>query len=475
MVREHIAAYLAGAPYEPNHDLAVTNKFNGTAVSRVPLADAAALDRAISAAADAAPAMRALKGYQRQAILERIGAQLELRREEFAQVICIETGKTIREARGEVARALDTFRLAAEEATRIGGQWLPLDISERNADYESVWKRVPLGPCSFITPFNFPLNLVAHKVAPAIAAGCPFVLKPAANTPLSALRLGEILAGAGLPQGAFSILVIPHELAAPLVEDERLKLLSFTGSPAVGWGMKSRAGRKRVALELGGNAACIVDRDADLDAAASRMTIGAFYQAGQSCISVQRVFAHRTIYDELKRRLVEQAHRLRLGDPSSEKTDVGPLISERDAVRIETWVREAVSGGARILCGGRRDGAFYRPTWLERVPPTAKLSCAEAFGPVATLAPFDEFEDALMAANDSDYGLQCGVFTKTLPNALRAWDVLEVGGVIINDVPAMRADNMPYGGVKASGFGREGVRFAIEEMTEMRLLVLKRG
>jgi acyl-CoA reductase-like NAD-dependent aldehyde dehydrogenase len=372
-----------------------------------------------------------------------------------------------------VERLIDTFRVAAEESTRMVGEVLPLDISPRARGYRGMWKRVPIGVCSFITPFNFPLNLVAHKVAPALAAGCPFVLKPASATPVGALIIGEVLAETALPAGAFSILPVRGENAARFAEDPRIKLLSFTGSPSVGWGLKQRAGKKRVLLELGGNAAVIVDADTDLDDAVSRIVTGAFYQSGQSCISVQRVMVHKSIYDSFKTRLVAATAKLVAGNPRREETFIGPMISEEEAARLDTWIRAAVNRGAKILVGGRRQGAMLEATLLENVPKDADVCAKEAFGPIAVLSPFEDFDAALDQVNDSVYGLQAGVFTRDLYRAQRAWDRLEVGGVIIGDVPSWRVDHMPYGGVKDSGQGREGVRFAMEEMTEPRLLVLR--
>lgn len=474
MLRDSYALFLAGAPVTTSDRLPVTNKFTGKPATHVARASAAEVERAIAAAAGAFNKTRRLPAYVRQEILQHIVGRVEARHEELAQALAIEAGKPIRFARGEVTRLVDTFRIAAEEAVRVGGEWLPLDISERAAGYQGLVRRFPLGPCGFITPFNFPMNLVAHKVAPAIAAGCPWVLKPASSTPVGALILGEILADTEWPAAAFSILPCSSREIAPLVTDERIKLLSFTGSAEIGWKLKTQAGKKRVSLELGGNAACIVDADADLDYAAERITFGAFYQSGQSCISVQRVLAHRSIYDDLRERLVTQARALRIGDPLDEETFLGPLITEDDAVRVESWVSEAVADGAKLLCGGRRDGALYEATYLENVHPRQKVSCDEVFGPVATLQPYDDFDDALRMANDSVFGLQCGVFTGNLERALHAYDELEVGGVIVGDVPSFRVDSMPYGGVKDSGNGREGVRYAIEEMTEAKLLVINR-
>ncbi len=475
MLAESYPYYLAGRARRPNVDLAVTNKYTGQVATRVAQADRSAVEQAVVAATEAFAVTRRMPAYQRQNILQHVAARVAERSEEMARVLAIEAGKPIRDARAEVARLIDTFRIASEEAVRIIGEWLPLDVTARAAGYQALVRRFPLGPCAFITPFNFPMNLVAHKVAPAIAAGCSWVLKPASATPVGALMLGEILAETEWPAQAFSILPCRAQDAEPLVTDERIKLLSFTGSAEVGWSLKAKAGKKRVTLELGGNAACIVDQGADLDYAADRITAGAFYQSGQSCISVQRVIAHRSVYPDLKTRLVARATQLRAGDPLDEQTFLGPLISEADAVRIERWVDEAVASGARLLCGGHRHGVFFEATWLENVDPRQKVSCQEVFGPVATLQPFDRFQDAVQIANDSRYGLQCGVFTPSLDHAMYAYHELEVGGVVINDVPSFRVDSMPYGGVKDSGCGREGVRYAIEEMTERKLLVLNRA
>jgi len=475
MLRETYPLYLAGQPAMTTGTLAVTNKYTGQVATHVACADRTLVTRAIDAAQEAFPQTRRMPAWQRRDILQHVVTRIAERQEELARVLAIEVGKPIRDARGEITRVIDTFRLAAEEATRLAGEWLPLDIAPRATGYQAIVRRFPLGPCTFITPFNFPLNLAAHKIGPAIAAGCPWVLKPASATPVSALLLGEILAETPLPSGTFSILPASPADVEPLVTDERMRFLSFTGSPQVGWALRARAGRKRVTLELGGNAACIVDRDADLDYAADRLTFGAFYQSGQSCISVQRVLAHRAIYAALRSRLVERAEKLAIGDPLDERSFLGPLISEADAIRVEQWVAEAVAAGARVLCGGRRQGPCYEATWLEDVDPQQKISCREVFGPVATVQPFDDFDEALRKANDSIYGLQCGVFTRDLPRAFRAFEELDVGGVVINDVPSFRVDNMPYGGMKESGCGREGVRYAIEEMTERKVLVLRIG
>ncbi|RIK83851.1 MAG: aldehyde dehydrogenase [Planctomycetota bacterium] len=465
--------FLANRPEQPNSDLAVADKFTGQLAARVARADAAAIDRAIGAAVEAAEPMARMPPFQRQAVLEHCVERFRQRADELAYSLCVEAGKPIRDSRGEVSRLIDTFRLAAGEAIRIGGEVLNLEVSTRARGYFGMYRRVPIGPCSFISPFNFPLNLAAHKIAPAIAAGCPFVLKPASRTPLGALLIGEILAETDLPPGAFSILPCHRDGADLFTTDERLKLLSFTGSPSVGWSLKARAGKKKVVLELGGNAACVVDQDADLADAVERIVFGAFYQSGQSCISVQRIFVHQQVYDDFRDRLVAATSRLKMGDPKLEETFIGPMIAVSEAERLQQWIDAAVAAGARVLCGGRREGAMLEATLLERVPKDQPLCIDEAFGPVAVLQRFSDFDAALAEVNDSRYGLQAGVFTRDVYKIQRAWERLQVGGVIVGDVPSWRVDNMPYGGVKESGLGREGVRYAIEEMTEPRLLVIR--
>lgn len=465
--------YLGNEAQQASSWLEVHDKYNLKPASRVALADATTLDRAIEMAHAAESDMARMPASARKAVLLHCVSRLRERAKDLAEACCIEAGKPIRDARVEVERLIDTFVIAAEEAVRIGGEVLPLDVTPRAEGYWGAWKRVPIGTCSFITPFNFPLNLVAHKVAPAIAAGCPFVLKPSSLTPIGALMIAQTLAEAELPRGAFSVLPCDSSQAEALTVDPRIKRLSFTGSDAVGWALKHKAGKKKVTLELGGNAAAIVDHDADIDDAVARLALGAFYQSGQSCISVQRILVHAHIYARLRDALIEKTRQLPMGDPRDESTVIGPIISDKEAQRIEEWVQQAIAAGARLLCGGERKGTLMQATLLEHVPRTTHLFRKEVFGPVAILSSFDDFEVALKEANDSAYGLQVGVFTKDIHKIKRAWDTLQVGGVIINDVPSWRVDHMPYGGVKDSGLGREGVRYAIEEMTEIRLLAVR--
>ena len=466
--------YLANEAKTPNQDLIVTDKYTGEVATRVAQADAATIDAGIAAAVEAAEPMARMAAYERQAVLAHCVTRFTERFEELALALCVEAGKPIKDSRGEVGRLIDTFRIAAEESVRMTGEVQPLDISPRAKGYQGIWKRVPIGPCSFVSPFNFPLNLAAHKIAPALAVGCPFVMKPASRTPLGAIIIGEVLAETDLPKGAFSILPAHREGADLFTTDDRLKLLSFTGSPDVGWDLKARAGKKKVVLELGGNAAVIVDRDTDLIDACERIIFGAFYQSGQSCIGVQRIIIHDAIYADLRKMLVDKAGKLVCGDPKDETVFIGPMIDEKEARRLDTWIQEAIGGGGTLLCGGGRKGAMLEATLLEDVPKGCKLRDEEAFGPVAILSRFTDFDAALDEVNDSKFGLQAGVFTPDLERALAAWDKLDVGGVVIGDVPSYRVDNMPYGGVKDSGLGREGVRFAMEDMTEIRNLVIRR-
>jgi acyl-CoA reductase-like NAD-dependent aldehyde dehydrogenase len=466
--------YLNNKAMQPNTDLAVMDKFTGEVAFRVAQADPPTILEGIAGAVRAAEPMARMAAFERQAVLDHCVARFRERFDELAYALCVEAGKPIKDAEGEVGRLIDTFRIAAEESTRMTGEVQPLDISARAKGYQGIWKRVPIGPCSFISPFNFPLNLAAHKIAPAIAVGCPFVMKPASRTPLGAIIMGEVLAETNLPEGAFSILPAHREGADLFTTDDRLKLLSFTGSPDVGWDLKARSGKKKVVLELGGNAAVIVDHDADQVDAVERIIFGAFYQSGQSCIGVQRIIIHESIYDEFRDRLVAKTKTLVAGNPHDRNTFIGPMISEGEARRLDTWIQEAVAAGATLLCGGKREGAMLEATLLENAPRTCKAVEEEAFGPLAILSKFSDFDAALAEVNDSKFGLQAGIFTRDLFKMFDAWDHLDVGGIVINDVPSYRVDNMPYGGVKDSGLGREGIKFAMEDMTEIRNLVIRR-
>jgi len=466
--------YLNNEAAQPNTDLEVTDKYTNEVVFRTALATPEIIEEAIAGAVSAAEPMAAMASYERQNVLQHCVDRFKERYDELAYSLCVEAGKPIKDAEGETTRLIDTFRIAAEESVRNYGEVQPLDISARAKGYMGMWKRVPIGPCSFISPFNFPLNLAAHKIAPAIAVGCPFVMKPASKTPLGAIIMGEILAETDLPKGAFSILPASRDGADLFTVDERLKLLSFTGSPSVGWDLKAKAGKKKVVLELGGNAAVIIDHDADLDDALERVVFGAFYQSGQSCIGVQRIIIHESIYDKFKDMLVAKTRSLVSGDPKERDTFIGPMISEGEAKRLRGWIEAAVDGGATLLCGGNRKGNMLEATLLENVDTSADAYREEAFGPLALLSRFSDFGAALNEVNDSKFGLQAGIFTRDLFKTLDAWDHLDVGGVVINDVPSYRVDNMPYGGVKDSGLGREGIRFAMEDMTEIRNLVIRR-
>jgi acyl-CoA reductase-like NAD-dependent aldehyde dehydrogenase len=450
----------------------VHEPFTGKVLAEVFQASETDAEAAIQSTANAAKAMGALPAHSRYHLLQRIAGSLYDRREEFARLMTAEAGKPIADARREVTRAVQTFTIAAEEAKRIGGEVIPLDWTPGTDSHVGILRRFPLGPILGITPFNFPLNLVAHKVAPALAAGNPILIKPAPQTPLTALLLGEVALEAGLAPGGLNVLPCANDVAERLVVDPRFKLLSFTGSAPVGWRLKEKSGKKKVVLELGGNAGVIIEPDADLDYAAQRCATGGFGFAGQTCISVQRILVHHSIADLFTTKLLLQVARLRGGDPSDEGTVVGPLIDQKAADRVEQWIAEAVSQGARVLLGGKRMGSVVEATVLSNVTPTMKVSCEEVFGPVVTVTPYRRFEEAIELLNGSEYGLQAGVFTQDVNKVFHAFRHLEVGAVLANEIPTFRADHMPYGGVKDSGLGREGLRDAIEEMTEPRFLVL---
>jgi glyceraldehyde-3-phosphate dehydrogenase (NADP+) len=467
--------WLAGKPGRSDRPLEVVNPYDGSSVGRTWLAGEVEFEAAAQAAADAAPRMAQLPTYGRAEILIKISRTLAARRDEVAATIAGETGKAIKDALAEAERAVATFAAAADAARQLHGEVIPLDLAPHGRGRLGMVRRFPIGPVAAISPFNFPLNLSAHKIAPAIAAGNPIVLKPATKTPLSALRLAELAVAAGLPEDAISVLPMDRRTGDRLVTDPRFKLLTFTGSSPVGWDMKARAGKKKVILELGGNAGVIVDETADLSFAAKRVTAGGFALAGQSCISVQRVFVHERIAEPFSRLLVDAVNALKTGDPLDPATDLGPMIDEGEADRVASWIDEAVQAGGRVLAGGRRlAGALFAPTVLADVPADAKVCAEEAFGPLVVITSFASFADAIRQVNASKYGLQAGVFTSTLEHAMLAFDLLEVGGVIVNDVPTWRVDHMPYGGVKDSGLGREGPRYTVEEMTEPRLLVINR-
>jgi acyl-CoA reductase-like NAD-dependent aldehyde dehydrogenase len=446
--------------------------YDGSVIARVVQGRREHAEAAIAAAVKAFGTTRRLPAFERQRVLRRVAASILERREEFSRTLAQEAGKPIKAARAEVDRAAFVFSVAAEESTRIYGEYLPLDWQEFTAGRWGIVRRFPLGPVAGITPFNFPINLVSHKVAPAIAIGCPIVLKPAPQTPLCALLLAECVQQAGWPDGGLSVLPLSNEDAGLLVTDERIKLISFTGSVPVGWDIKRRAGKKKVALELGGNAGVIVHSDADLAYAAERCRTGGFGYAGQTCISVQRILVEESVYGKFTDLFVEGVRQLKAGDPLEESTDLGPLIRESDAIRATAWVEEAVRSGARLLCGGGRKGSLMEPTVLTGTKPEMKVNCLEIFAPVVTVEPYRTFDDALRQINNSNYGLQAGLFTRDAKLLFQAYDELEVGGLVAGDVPSFRIDHMPYGGIKDSGLGREGLRYAMEDMSEPKLLVM---
>ncbi|MFD8528669.1 aldehyde dehydrogenase family protein [Streptosporangium canum] len=464
--------WLAGRPAMGDAELTVTNSHDGRVVGVCSVPTADQVEEAVAAAAAVQKQAAALPIHVRAEALAHVSRRLAERAEEIARLIMEENGKPIFWARGEVNRAISTFRFAAEETRRLGGEAVRLDTEAASAGRLAYVSRVPHGPVLAITPFNFPLNLVAHKVAPAIAVGAPIIVKPAPATPISSLVLGEILAETALPEGMFSVLPVPNDRAAGLVDDPRLPVVSFTGSGPVGYAIMDQVPRKHVTLELGGNAAAVVLADADLDWAASRVALFSNYQAGQSCIAVQRVIVEESVREDFVARLVPAVEALVTGDPADDRTQVGPLVSVEAAERVEQWIKEAVAAGARLLAGGTRDGATVAPTVLADVPHDAKVSCEEVFGPVMIIQSVPGVDEAFAAVNDSRYGLQAGIFTRNLDIAFRANRELEVGGVIIGDVPSYRADQMPYGGVKDSGVGREGVRSAMADFTYEKVMVL---
>jgi acyl-CoA reductase-like NAD-dependent aldehyde dehydrogenase len=473
MTRDSHPIYLAGRWVDSPRRLAVADPAHpGELAGSTFLASEEQYEEAAEAAVRGFQAMRVLPTFERAAALRRISAGIAERRDELAALITRESGKPIRDAGVEADRGVLVFRLAADEAERMGGETLPLDIGPAHAGRAGITRRFPIGPVAAISPFNFPLNLAAHKVAPAIAAGCSILLKPPSRDPLTMLTVAEIIHQAGLPAGAVSVLPMDRELGDRLVSDERFKLLSFTGSPQVGWHMKARAGRKPVVLELGGNAGAIVDASADLDWAVKRVVMGAFAFSGQTCISVQRLLVHESVWQPFMQRFVAAASALKLGDPADPATDIGPMVDAAAVERTERWLAAAVDDGAEVLTGGQAEGLLFHPTVIINAQRSSQVCSEEAFAPLVVVFPFADIEEAFAEVNASRFGLQAGVFTNDLDHAWRAFEALEVGGVVINDVPTYRVDHMPYGGVKESGLGREGLRWSIEDMTELRLLVI---
>ncbi len=472
MSTETLRPFLVGSEWvhtsqaEPIH-----NPYDQRVLAQVCQAGESEVSRVFQSTTAAFSLLKNLSAHVKAKALQQVATALQRRREEFAKTISEEAGKPITDSRREVDRAIQTFAIASEESKRIPGEVIPMDSMPGMENYTGMLQRFPIGPVLGITPFNFPLNLVAHKVAPCLAAGNPIVIKPAPQTPLTALLLGEVILETDLPAGSMNVIPCSNELAEKLVRDDCFSALSFTGSAPVGWMLKAKAGKKRVALELGGNAGVIIEPDADMDMAVQRCTIGGFSYSGQTCISVQRVYVHESVYEKVVEKFLDQVQKVVVGDPAHEDTTVGPLIDERTAQRVEEWVNEAVAQGAKVRTGGTRQGSIVTPTVLTDVEPQMKVSCQEVFGPVITLTPYRQFEDALEQLNDSDYGLQAGVFTQNMTNIFRAFQQLEVGAVLANEIPTFRADHMPYGGVKDSGLGREGVKYAIQEMTEPKLLV----
>jgi glyceraldehyde-3-phosphate dehydrogenase (NADP+) len=469
-----VPIYLAGEFVTTGTPLEIRNPASGELVATTFQAGPTELDRATQAAVEAFAQTRGLASFERRDILTHVADRIFQEADELAELLTHESGKPIKDARGEIARGALTFRTAAEEALRINGEWMPLDWNAASRGRSGLVRRYPIGPVAGISPFNFPLNLAAHKVAPAIAAGCSVVLKPPSKDPLVMLRVAQYLDETSLPKGAVSILPMDRPTGDAMVRDDRFKLLSFTGSPSVGWKMKADAGRKKVVLELGGNAGAIVDETANLDWAVSRLVYGSFAYSGQVCISVQRIYVVESIYADFERRFIEKVAAVKQGDPLDPTTDLGPMVDAGAVTRTHQWVTEALEQGARRLTGGEPNGLFYPPTVLVDAPKGCRVCGEEVFAPVVNLFPVPDFAAAVAEINDSRFGLQCGVFTNDMERTLQAHDELEVGGVIVNDIPTWRIDPMPYGGVKDSGLGREGLRWSIEDMTEPRLLVFVR-
>lgn len=465
--------FVSGEWRRAGESFGVNSPFSGEPLAEVGTADEALFSDAVASAEIASVKMRSLPRFRIAAGLRKISEGIASRADEFTRTIALEAAKPLSYARGEVQRAVATFAWAASEAERFGGEMVPLDTQAPGKGKTGFSLRVPKGIIYGITPFNFPLNLVAHKVAPALASGNSIIIKPSPRTPLTAMLLGEVFLNSGLPRAALQIVPMDVELMNSVYEDERIKMISFTGSDKVGWDIKSKAGRKAVALELGGNAPLIVDENVDVESAVNKAAVGAFAYSGQVCISIQRIFVHERVADDFVSGLTNKARELKTGDPLEESTQLSVMIDEAAAERVESWVAEAIAGGAEVLCGNERDGAMYSATVLTNASPEMRVVRDEVFAPVVVVDTFADFEEAVARANDSRFGLQAGVLTSDLGHALYAAENLEYGGVIINDVPTFRVDNMPYGGSKDSGFGREGVRYAMDEMSEIRLVSLQ--
>jgi len=471
MSKEH-KLWINGCCYESEDIRVIKSPYDEKEVARIHFAGPEHVKQAVDASACAFERTKKLSGYERFKVLDQISSGISEKKEEFARSIAETAGKPIRSARVETDRAVNTFAIASEEAKRIRGEILPLDLLPQTKNRWGVVRRFPLGIIAGISPFNFPLNLVAHKVAPALAAGNSFLCRPASQVSSTALLLDELIREMDFIDGGFQAFPCGYKAAEKLIDAEAVKMVTFTGSPAIGWGLKQRAHKKKVTLELGGNAAVVIEPDADLDFALQRTLAGAFAYSGQVCISIQRIFLHESIYDRFLGDFTAAAGNLKMGDPLDESTDIGPMINAAAALQAEEWINEAAEKGGRILCGGKREGSMVEPTVLERVDPRWRISWLEAFAPVAVVYPYRDFENAIAAVNNSIYGLQAGVFTHDLKKAFQAYEALDVGGVIVNDIPTFRVDHMPYGGVKESGFGREGLKYAIEEMTELKLMAI---
>jgi acyl-CoA reductase-like NAD-dependent aldehyde dehydrogenase len=450
----------------------IQSPYDRSLIAKVHFAANSQVKKSIECAHEAFDKTKFLSSHERSKILENVSSEIKKRKEELAQSISLAAGKPIKSSRVEAERAVNTFQIASEEAKRINGEIIPLDLSPQTKNRWGLIRRFPIGVVVGITPFNFPLNLVAHKVAPAIAAGNPIVLRPASQVAVTSQILADIIHQTELPAGGFNAVPCGYKAAETLIDDERVKKVTFTGSPAIGWELKKRAYKKRVTLELGGNAAVVIEPDADIDYALQRTVLGSFSYSGQICISIQRIFVHEDIYERFMSDFVTSTQKLKMGDPLNEETDIGPMINLAAAEKTEEWLNEALDSGASLVCGGRREGSMFEPTVLEKVKPDLRISRLEAFAPVVVVDSYKEFDDAIEAVNHSIYGLQAGIFTNNLRKAFSAYEALDVGGVIVNDIPTFRIDHMPYGGVKESGFGREGLRYAIEEMTEMKLMAI---